>query len=195
MSKKFYVLLALIACCFATTASAQRFALKTNALYWAAATPNLGAELALSDHSTLNLTLQYNPFTIGTDNKIQHFLCKPEYRYWFSEKFTRLYIGAHVFGGTFEVGGFNLPFGLLKRLQNNYYKGNAFGAGVSIGYNFYISPHFNIETSVGIGLARLSYHTEPVNGTPQRHYKNTHKVLPVPTEIGVSFVYLFNSRR
>lgn len=195
MNKKFLLLLVVIISCITTTASAQRFALKTNALYWAAATPNLGAELALSEHSTLNATLQYNPFTIGADNKIQHFLFKPEYRYWFSEKFTRLFIGASVFGGTFEVGGFKLPFGLFKRLQTNYYKGNAFGAGISVGYSFYISPHFNIETTLGVGIARLSYHTEPVGKPAPVNYKNSHKVLPVPTEFGVSFVYLFKSRR
>ena len=46
-------------------ASAQRWAAKTNLLYWAATTPNIGAEVALGKHSTLGATVNWNPWTIG----------------------------------------------------------------------------------------------------------------------------------
>lgn len=178
--------------------SAQQVAVKTNLLYWATATPNIGAEVALSKHSTLGFSANYNPWTIGSDNKIQHWFIRPEYRYWLTEKFTRLYFGVHAIGGKFEVGGFRIPVigdKILTGLQNNYYVGKFAGAGISIGYQFYVSPHWNLELSAGAGLGLVSYHTEPVKGPKPASYVNTKRFLPIPTEVGVTFVYLFNSKK
>ena len=179
-------------------ASAQQVAVKTNLLYWAATTPNIGIDIAVGKHSTIGMTANYNPWTLGTDNKIQHWFLRPEYRYWVTEKYTRLYFGVHAIGGEFEVGGFKLPFignRILTGLPTHYYKGSFVGAGISIGYQFYVSPHWNIELSAGAGLARLSYHAEPVNGPKAASYTNRKRILPIPTELGVSFVYLFNSKK
>ena len=104
----------------------------------------------------------------------------------------------HAIGGEFEVGGFKLPFignRILTGLPTHYYKGSFVGAGISIGYQFYVSPHWNIELSAGAGLARLSYHAEPINGPKTASYTNRKRILPIPTELGVSFVYLFNSKK
>ena len=115
-----------------------------------------------------------------------------------TEKYTRLFFGVHAIGGKFEVGGFKLPIignRILQGLKTNYYKGSFVGAGFSIGYQFYVSPHWNLELSAGAGLARLSYHTEPVNGPKRKSYVDTKRFLPIPTEVGVTFVYLFNSKK
>ena len=103
MNKKILPALLLAVCCWAG-ASAQQVAVKTNLLYWAAATPNVGAEVAVGKHSTLGFSANYNPWTIGLDNKIQHWFIRPEYRYWVTEKYTRLFFGVHAIGGKFEDG-------------------------------------------------------------------------------------------
>ena len=197
MRKK--IILTVLATAFAALgASAQQWAVKTNLLYWAATTPNIGAEVALSDHSTLGATVNWNPWTIGSDNKIQHWFIRPEYRYWFSGKYTRFFLGAHLMGGGFEVGGFKLPLlgdRLLTGLPYNYYKGSFFAGGVSLGYAFYLSPRLNLELSAGLGLARISYHTEPVNGPRPAGTTNRVRYLPVPTEVGVTLVYRFNAKK
>ncbi|WP_303272488.1 DUF3575 domain-containing protein [uncultured Alistipes sp.] len=197
MRKK--IILTVLATAFAALgASAQQWAVKTNLLYWAATTPNIGAEVALSDHSTLGATVNWNPWTIGSDNKIQHWFIRPEYRYWFSGKYTRFFLGAHLMGGGFEVGGFKLPLlgdRLLTGLPYNYYKGSFFAGGVSLGYAFYLSPRLNLELSAGLGLARISYHAEPVNGPRPAGTTNRVRYLPVPTEVGVTLVYLFNAKK
>lgn len=195
--KKIILTLLLAGSCW-LGAAAQQIAVKTNMLYWMATTPNLGAEVAVSKHSTIGLTANYNPWTIGADNRIRHWFLRPEYRYWVTEKYTRLYFGVHAIGGKFEVGGFKLPFigdRILTGLAANYYKGSFVGAGFSLGYQFYVSPHWNIELSAGAGLARFSYHTEPVRGPKAASYTDRKRILPIPTEFGVSFVYLFNSKK
>lgn len=194
MNKRLLLTIVLAGCCH-LAAPAQQIAVKTNLLYWATGTLNLGAEVAVSKHSTISLTANCNPWTFGSDNKIQAWFVQPEYRYWFTEKFTRHYVGVHLIGGKFEIGGFKLPFGLFKNLRNHYYKGSVVGAGISYGYHFYISPRWNLEAMVGVGLARINYHAEPVSGPKAASYRNTTRYLPVPTEVGISFVYLFNSKK
>ena len=197
MRKK--IILTVLATAFAALgASAQQWAVKTNLLYWAATTPNIGAEVALSDHSTLGATVNWNPWTIGSDTQIQHWFIRPWYRSWFSGKYPRFFLGAHLMGGGFEVGGFKLPLlgdRLLTGLPYNYYKGSFFAGGVSLGYAFYLSPRLNLELSAGLGLARISYHAEPVNGPRPAGTTNRVRYLPVPTEVGVTLVYLFNAKK
>lgn len=196
MTKKFLWILLLVAGLGIRPASAQQFAARSNLLYWMTGTINLGGEYAVSQHSTVGVSFNLNPWTFGANKEIQHWFIRPEYRYWFTERYTRLFIGAHLIGGQFEVGGFKLPVvgnRILTSLQNNYYKGSVIGAGINIGYDFYVSPHWNIELSAGAGLGRIKYHTESIRdgkATPDKT-----RIVPIPTELGVNFVYLFNSKK
>ena len=55
-------------------ASAQDVALKTNLLFWATTSPNLGMELALAPQWTLDLSAAYNPWTFRNDKKMRFWL-------------------------------------------------------------------------------------------------------------------------
>ncbi len=190
--------------CSATQVQAQKWAVKTNLLYWATGTLNAGGELTVSKHSTVNLTFNLNPWVYGVDNKIQHWFLRPEYRYWVTEAHTRLFFSAHVMGGGFEVGGFKVPFigdnfERLKNLVYTYHSGTFVAAGFGLGYSFYLSPHLNLEVSGGVGIARIKHHAEPNTrhpewaGIPWRGHDKVN-YLPVPTELSISLVYLFNGK-
>lgn len=197
MNKKLFLTFLLAVGCW-LGAAAQQVAVKTNLLYWATTTPNIGADFAVSKHSTLGFAANYNPWTLGSDKRIRHWFLRPEYRYWITEKYTRLYVGVHAIGGKCEVGGFSLPWlgdRLMRGSLTNYYKGSFVGGGVSIGYQFYVSPHWNLELSAGLGVVRLNYRTEPIDGPQSLVTTPPARVLPIPTELGISFVYLFNSRK
>jgi len=111
---------------------AQDMALKTNLLYDATSTINLGYEVALNNKTTLDIWVNYNPWTlghkwvginVGNDNnltndlvdqremKLKHFMVQPEVRWWLCEKFNGHFFGAHLHGGLFNVGALTLPFG------------------------------------------------------------------------------------
>ena len=49
-----------------------KFAIKTNALYWATSTPNLGFEVALAKKLTLDVSGNYNPWKFSKDRQIKH---------------------------------------------------------------------------------------------------------------------------
>ena len=69
------------------TMLSQNVALKTNALYWATTTPNLGIEASVGKKSTLQLFYGLNPWkqSGGDQSSLRHWLVMPEYRYWFCE--------------------------------------------------------------------------------------------------------------
>lgn len=105
---------------FATSIHAQeqgtktylpKFAIKTNALYWATSTPNLGFEVALAKKLTLDVSGNYNPWKFSKDRQIKHWLVQPELRYWLCERFNGSFFGLH--GHYADVNMSNLDiFGL-----------------------------------------------------------------------------------
>jgi hypothetical protein len=102
-------------------------ALKTNLLYDATTTLNLGYEVALNHRTTLDIGINYNPWTLGhkwvgikgagsdfvekRDTKLKHFMIQPEVRWWLCEKFNGHFFGVHLHGGMFNVGAIKMPFG------------------------------------------------------------------------------------
>lgn len=67
---------------------AQKWAVKSNLLYDATATINLGVEAALGPRVTLDISGNYNPWEFG-DARWKHWLIQPEVRYWLCESFQR----------------------------------------------------------------------------------------------------------
>lgn len=67
-------------------ALAQEAAVKTNLLYDATTTMNLGVEFGLSPKWTLDVSGNYNPWTFSKNKKWKHWLVQPEARYWFCNK-------------------------------------------------------------------------------------------------------------
>lgn len=159
--------------------SAQDVALKTNALYWLGTTPNLGIELALNDRWTLDLSAAYNPWTFKDDKKMRFWLAQPEARYWLCEKFEGHFVGLHAHAAQF-YGGFH-----SKR-----YDGYLAGGGLTYGYDWILSPHWNIEAAIGIGYAHLWYKESPrihcIKCETDKH-KNYFGV----TKAAVSLIYIF----
>ena len=102
---------------------AQRVVGKTNLLYWATGTPNLGVEVALNGRNTLALQGGWQPWQYSDTKKMKHWALQPEWKYWFCETFNGHYLGLHALGGQYNVGGINLPFGLLPTLDDHRYQG------------------------------------------------------------------------
>jgi hypothetical protein len=106
---------------------AQDMAVKTNLLYDATTTINLGYEVALNHKTTLDLWINYNPWTLGRkwvgiegagsdfveqrNTRLKHFLFQPEIRWWACEKFNGHFFGVHLHGGLFSLGAIKAPFG------------------------------------------------------------------------------------
>lgn len=154
-------------------------AVKTNALYWGTTTPNASLEVGLGRRTSAEVLLAYNPWTFSDDRKMRFWLVQPEYRYWFCETFEGHFIGIHAHGAQF-FGGF----------KSKRYDGWLAGAGLTYGYNWILSPHWNLEAAVGLGFARLWYKQSPRIPCSKCHQDKTKTYLG-PTKASLSIVYLF----
>ena len=169
-------------CCFlflACIANAQNIAVKTNALYWATLSPNVGLEIKLDRQFTTDLQAVYNPWEFKNGKTMKFWLAQPELRYWFCEAFEGHFVGVHLHGAQFYAVS-----------KDKVYDGYLAGGGFTYGYNWILSPHWNLEALIGVGYARLWYKEYP-DMPCMKCYENKKRNYVGPTKIALSVSYLF----
>lgn len=175
------------------TASAQKVALKTNLLMDATTSPNAGVEIGLAPKWTLDVTGQFNLWSIDS-HKWRHWLAQPEARYWFCQRFAGHFLGFHALGGQYNFGNLDLNFKFLgsdfRELRHNRYEGWGVGAGVAYGYAWPIARHWNIEAEIGIGWVYTKYDKYPCAECGTRLGSGHHNYFG-PTKAAINLVYLF----
>lgn len=168
---------------------AQDVAVKTNLLYDATGTFNLGGEVAVADKWTLDLSANYNPWTFSQHRKMKHWLVQPEARYWLCRKFNGHFFGVHLHSGKYNWGGM-LPWGIDNRhLGENRYQGWLVGGGLSYGYQWTLGKHWSVEASVGVGYAYLDYTRYPC-GECGKKIDEGHTNYFGPTKAALSLIYI-----
>lgn len=175
------------------TAKSQDVGLKTNLLYDATATANLGVEVKLAPRWTLDLSGNYNGWTIN-EHKWKHWLAQPEARYWFCDAFAKHFLGFHVFGGEYNVGNIKNGVSFLgtdfSKLSDYRYQGWGVGAGIAYGYAFALGHHWNLELELGVGYAYLNYDRFACKGCGKKVGSGDHHYVG-PTKAAVNLVYVF----
>ena len=124
-------------------AAAQIFAVRANALAVCSATLNVGAEAALTDNWSLELSGYWNPVQTASLSMNFHAV-QLGGRYWFYESFVGHFLGQHLTYVGYDLGS-----------RTKRYKGHAYGLGVSYGYAWMLSKRWNIALEAGIGLFQL----------------------------------------
>lgn len=163
----------------------RAIALKSNLLYWAAATPNVSAEFYLSSRLSLNTDVDFAWWSDKSASFYwQVFGVTPELRYWFSDKrtFKGHYAGVYMNGGLYDI--------MLKPLTGKKgYQGTFYGAGVSYGYVFPIDRHFSLELGLGLGYMATTY-DEYVKGCSDFMRTDSKRTRWIgPTKINVTLVW------
>lgn len=104
---------------------------------------------------------------------------QPALRYWFCQRFEGHFVGVHAHAAQY-YGGF----------KQQLYDGYLAGGGISYGYAWLLSPHWNVEAEIGIGYARLWYkegeriYCEKCSISRRRNYWG-------PTMASLSVAYVF----
>ncbi len=175
------------------SARAQQVALKTNLLYDAMTTPNIGMEWGVGKKHSLQMFYGLNPwkFGHGDDKKYaKHWILNPEYRYWFCQRFNGSFVGIHAFGGEYDAANIKVPFGYWDELEDHRFEGWYAGGGISYGYQWVLSRHWNFEASVGVGAAYIDY--DKFNcGECGKKVDDGHKIYVGPTKLALSLLYMF----
>jgi outer membrane protein OmpA-like peptidoglycan-associated protein len=153
--------------------------LKTNLLYDATTTLNLGAEFRLNNKFTFDLPFNYNPWTFSDNKKLKHWLVQPEFRYWLHESFNGSFWGLHALGGQLNTANI---------IDNYQYEGWFAGAGISYGYRWNLSKRWGLEATIGAGFVHLDYDKYECQTCGQKIAQET-KNLWMPTKVGLSLTY------
>lgn len=164
----------------APRAKAQRMALKTNAVEYLILSPNLTFEARLSRVLSLQIGMAVNPLNKPIAGiQATNFRVEPELRYWLNRPMARHFIALSCTAGTYSL-----------QLKNNILKGDAVAAGISYGYVWVLSKHWNMEAEIGLGIGNFhAYkHLAEENRPKNMNFRHT---LPVPIRFGLSFGYVF----
>lgn len=158
--------------------SAQRVMLKTNALYWCTASPNLGFEVRLTRHATLNVEAVGNYLPLSSFST-KFAALTPEARWWFEGRpQAKHFVGVMALGSSYK-----LKFSDTNRV------GDAYGFGPTYGYSLVLGRHWSLEGTVGVGL--LYYHQKKYKEGENDPVHFTEKKWTVaPLKVGVTLVYV-----
>ncbi len=174
---------------------AQEFGIKSNLLSDAFMNVNLGIEAGLAPKWTLDVEAELNDWTLSHGRRWKHWAVQPEARYWFCDRFAGHFVGVHIHGGQYNMGGFNGVYHLFgtdaRKLKDNRYEGWFAGAGVSYGYAIDLSPHWNLEGEIGIGWSYTKFDTYECDECSKRVDSGKHHNYVGPTRLAINLVYLF----
>ena len=180
----------------------SQVAVKTNLLYDATTTPNLGVEVGVGSRSTVQVVYGLNPWTFHSaahgDRKAKHWVLMPEWRHWFCSRFSGHFIGVHGMVGQFNAGNVDIPLpggfvggrNLAMLARNNRVEGGFVGCGFTYGYQWILSRHWNLEAEVGVGYD-YSWYDRFNCGECGRKTESNHTNYLGLTKLGLSLMYLF----
>lgn len=200
---------------FTGLAANAQVAIKTNAMTWASTTPNLGIEVGIGQHSTIQAMGMLNPWDFPHDRHFHMWMVQPEYRYWLCEKFNGHFFGAQLHGGEYNAKRLNAPLHWLMwgrphdvdaafndprdhesgwpdlnraDKPGRHVEGWYIGFGFTYGYQWVLSKHWNFEASIGLGYIY----------TPLKYYGQCNRIIDRrnlnyvgPTSAQLSIEYIF----
>ncbi|MCM1033515.1 MAG: DUF3575 domain-containing protein [Odoribacter sp.] len=166
------------------------FAMKTNLLWDAALCANLGFELELWPHWSLDVPVWYSPYDITRRWRIRLLATQPEVRYWLHDAGSGHYLGVHT-----SVIGFNVSFAGDFRYQDPNHA--AFGLGIGYGFAFHLDKahRWSMEAQIGAGYLSykwIKYHNTGRKGAEVSHGGGTYWGL---TRAGIAISYKFYCQR
>ncbi len=167
--------------------------IKTNVLYDATGTFNLGAELKTGARTSLDISGNYNPWTFSDNRKWEHILVQPEFRLWTRETFRGHFFGVHAHYAYYNVGGLdNPPFSDYMSLHR--FEGWLVGAGIGYGYRWNLNRILALEAEIGVGYAYLNYDKYPC-GHCGKKISGEVKNYVGPTKVALSLIYSFGAKQ
>lgn len=180
---------------FAQEMKAQDVAVKTNLVYDATANVNAGVEVGLAPKWTIDLSGNFNGWNMSHDRKWKHWFVQPELRYWFCDRFAGHFLGMHLHGGQYNVGGLKNSISFLgtdfSRLGDSRFQGWFAGAGLAYGYTWVLGKHWNLEAEIGFGYSYTKYDRFECAGCGRKVEEDKDHHYVGPTKAAINLVYVF----
>ena len=196
MRRKIFILIVAAMSMFAAQRTqAQDVGLKTNLVADGLLSPNLGVEIGLAPKWTLDLTGEFNGWTLSHERRWKHWLVMPEARYWLCDRFSGHFFGVEAHGGQYNIGGFNGKWNLFgtdaRKLKDTRYQGWFVGGGITYGYAWILGKHWNLEAEIGVGYSYTRYDRFRCAGCGKKIETDKPHHYVGPTKAAINLVYLF----
>ncbi|MFD2552362.1 DUF3575 domain-containing protein [Bizionia sediminis] len=139
--------------------------LKFNVASAALLIPNVGIEIAVSKHSSVQLDVLASFWDSFNGKPLQIIQVFPEYRYYFQAERQGFFLGAHVGFGMFTMQkpGFAVIYDQYQdpstytNPDGSYQSGRATFYGLTAGFKKRFSSRWGLELFLGAGLAQSNY--------------------------------------
>lgn len=178
---------------FASAAFSQ-VSLKTNLIGDALLSPNLGLEVGVAPKWTIDVPASINAWTLSHERRWRHWYVQPGVRYWFCNRYAGHFVGAHIHGGQYNIGGLKNGIKFLgtdfSKLSDYRFQGWFAGGGISYGYAWILGKHFNLEAEIGIGYSYTHYDQFRCAGCGQKIQAGKHHNYVGPTKAAINIVYV-----
>ena len=173
----------------------QNIAVKSNILSDALLNPNIGIEVGIAPKWTIDVSGQFNAWNLSHMRRWKHVAMQPEVRYWFCDRFSGHFVGMHLHGGWYNIGGFDGKINMLgtdaRKLKDSRYQGWFAGAGIAYGYAWILGRHWNLEAELGFGYSFTKYDRFRCAGCGKKvETDKTHHYIG-PTKLAINLVYVF----
>ena len=171
----------------------RRIALRTNLLYDATLSPNIGVDVRVDSTWTVGLLAGINAWDIDKEKnkKWRHMLFSLRARKFLNDSvFHKGYIEADVIYSHFNVGNVKFPFGLYKSVRDRRLQGDLVALGGKYGYSWILARNWRIEAEAGVavGYAWFKEYDCPHCGT---FLGNGDRIFLLP-QLGINVVYIIN---
>lgn len=168
-----------------------RLHLKTNLFGLLLLIGNVGVELDVARHFSVNLPIYYSALDYFTETvKFRTLGVQPAVRYWPKSEINEGFF-ANVHGA---VAYYNLAFGGKYRKQDHRGRTPALGGGVGVGYRLPIGGHWHLEFEIGAGAYKLDYDLfDNINPTKHGQLVGRKKMVYFGLDqASLSFTYSFD---
>ena len=170
----------------------RHVALRTNLLYDATLSPNLGFDVRVDSAWTVGLLAGVNAWDIdkAENKKWRHMLFSLRARKFRKNLFEKGYYEGDLIYSHFNVGNIKFPFGLYSAVKNHRLQGDLVALGGKYGYSWILARDWRIEAEGGIavGYAWFKEYDCPHCGT---FIGNGDRIFLLP-QLGINVVYIIN---
>ena len=177
------------------TPALPKAALKTNVIYDATATINLGVEFALAPKMTMDISGDLHPWVLPNGWRLTHYLVQPELRFWLKERFQGHFFAVNVLGATYNAGNIWNNFHIMGRdmsaLGRYRVEGIAYGAGLAYGYAVRVAKRLNVEMEIGLGYIGAEFDAYRLGEKESLYAQNSTAQYFGPTKGALNIVYIF----
>ena len=176
-------------------------AMKSNLLFDALTSPNLGMEVGVGRKCTFQVCYGLNPWKFDSshgERMAKHWVAMPELRWWTCSRFNGHFIGIHLMGGQFNASNVDIPLpgmffagdDIRTGVRDSRYEGCFAGGGFTYGYQWILGRHWNMEAEIGVGYDHVWYDRFPCYKCGAKISSGGSNYAGI-TKLGLSLLYIF----